>query len=557
MGGGDGPPELPRGEIAKRGREATAFLEVGLGRSATAFCVHPSGLFVTSDHVVENAQGNISVVVQPGTLDQKVYPAKVIRRDREADLALLRAEGASGTPALPLGSGGDLEELTEVFVFGFPFGRGPANRAGEYPSISVNRGAITSLKRENGRPSRIQLNAAVNPGNSGGPILDSRGRVAGVIVGRVEAKIGAGIDLAIPVNVLVHFLARPDASFTASRSEAVKPGEPVEFEAKITEMVPSTTPPDLELILGARTPSQRRVRMSEAGGVYRARAVPFSEPKGPKQIEVVIEYADGSVRGRVEDREIQLGDRVVKLSDLDVVRLGPKPEARAAAGQKLDGTPILPEELTLTLGGQALRLGLRKAIVIDLADDWEAGVVGCDLVLRRGKEDIAVASLPVFAAGVVRPTFEALREGRFIRPRRSTSPVTYLRFESAAGDFIGQGKSYAYERGELTLRAGQGGVSCQVAPFGNWNLGFRAGQGRNLDVGEYRGAKRGSFSGESPGIELYGNGRGCNTISGEFRVWEFERNGNTVVRFAVDFVQLCDEKMPPLVGMLRYYSTFY
>ena len=52
--GGDGPPDLPRGEIAKRGREATAFLEVGPGRSATAFCIHPSGLFVTNDHAVEN-----------------------------------------------------------------------------------------------------------------------------------------------------------------------------------------------------------------------------------------------------------------------------------------------------------------------------------------------------------------------------------------------------------------------------------------------------------------------------------------------------------------------
>src|SRR5262245_7008149 len=50
----DEPPDLPRGEIARRGREATAFLEVGPGRSATAFCVHPSGLFVTNDHVIQN-----------------------------------------------------------------------------------------------------------------------------------------------------------------------------------------------------------------------------------------------------------------------------------------------------------------------------------------------------------------------------------------------------------------------------------------------------------------------------------------------------------------------
>ena len=149
--------------------------------------------------------------------------------------------------------------------------------------------------------------------------------------------------------------------------------------------------------------------------------------------------------------------------------------------------PALPDELTLTVGGQAIHLDLRKAVVIDPADDREAGVIGCNLVLRRGKEEIDVASLPVFAVGAA-PSFEALRDGRFIRPLRSTSPVWYLRFESAPGDYVGQGKSYAYEKSDLTLRPWQGGVQCQVAPFGNWNLLFGAGQGRNLDVGEYRGA---------------------------------------------------------------------
>lgn len=145
----------------------------------------------------------------------------------------------------------------------------------------------------------------------------------------------------------------------------------------------------------------------------------------------------------------------------------------------------------------------------------------------------------------------------FIRPPRTTSAVSYLRFESSSGDYIGQGKSYAYEKNDLTVRPFQGGVQCQVAPFGNWTLLFGAGQGRNLDVAEYRGARRHPFCEGSPGIELTGNGRGCNRINGEFRVWEFEQKGNTVVRLAVDFVQRCEEKMPPIVGMLRFNSTFY
>jgi S1-C subfamily serine protease len=167
--GADGPPDLPRGELARRGREATAFLEVGAGRSATAFCVHPSGLFVTNDHVLrEQGRGQggaIKLVMDSGTPEQKVYVAKVVRRDRASDLALLRAESAKGLPALPLGKADGLEELMEVYVFGFPFGRGPYFGAGarpasgQYPSISVNRGAISSLRRKDGRLENIQLNA--------------------------------------------------------------------------------------------------------------------------------------------------------------------------------------------------------------------------------------------------------------------------------------------------------------------------------------------------------------------------------------------------------------
>ena len=121
--GANEPPDLSRAEIAKRGREATAFLEVGPGRSATAFCVHPSGLFVTNFHVVQDQSAAIKIVVNSGTLEQKIHTAKVVRRDREADLALLRVDEDENLPALPLGSASELEELVEVVVFGFPFGR--------------------------------------------------------------------------------------------------------------------------------------------------------------------------------------------------------------------------------------------------------------------------------------------------------------------------------------------------------------------------------------------------------------------------------------------------
>jgi hypothetical protein len=553
----DEPPDLPRGEIAKRGKEATAFLEAGPGRSATAFCVHPSGLFVTNDHVIQNQSGSLKLVVNSGTLDQKVLSAKVVRRDKEADLALLRAENAESLAALQLGAADKLEELMEVVVFGFPFGRGQVTAGDQYPSISINRGAISSLKRRNGRLDRIQLNAAVNPGNSGGPLLNAKGNVVGIIVGRVEGHFGAGIDLAIPVNILDHFLARPEIAFTADRTESIKVDDPVEFKARIVPLIPAKAALNLQLVFGSGTPNERRVPMALAGDTYRARAVPFPAPKGPPMIEVVVTFPDGSVRGRVEDRAIGVGGKDVMLSELGSVRLSPKPEVRTADGRTLNGAPRAPKELTFSLGGQELRLDLRKAVRIGTIDAGAMGAVSCTLVAQRDGEEVGRASLPIYRAGAVRPSFDALREGRFIRPHRSTSPVSYLRVESSPGDYIGQGKNYSYDKEDLTFQPWAGGIRCQIGSFGNWSLVFGAGQGRNLGVGEYRDAKRQPFSGESPGIEFSGNGRGCNMISGEFRVWELETRGNAVVRVAVDFVQRCEGKMPPLVGMLRYNSTFY
>src|SRR3954451_12082351 len=82
-----------RVEIGKRAKAATAFVEVPGGGSGTAFCVHPTGLFVTNEHVVRAAaNGEVTLVLDPALTTQKVLKAKVVRADKDADLALLRVE---------------------------------------------------------------------------------------------------------------------------------------------------------------------------------------------------------------------------------------------------------------------------------------------------------------------------------------------------------------------------------------------------------------------------------------------------------------------------------
>jgi hypothetical protein len=555
--GADKDADLPVSEIARIGREATAFVEVEPGRSASAFCVHPSGLFVTNHHVVQWPTGGIKVVVNSGTLEQKVFTAKVVRRDKDADLALLRVENGGGLPTLSLGSAGELSDLMDVIAFGFPFGRGQATGVAQYPSISINRGSISSLRRKEGRLDRIQLNAALNPGNSGGPLLSAKGRVVGVIVGRVEGPFGAGIDLAIPVNVIDAFLSRPEIDVTPPRSDTVGTNEPVEFKAKAVTLIPTKLPLDLQLVLGVGTPLERRTPMALTGVSYAAKVVPFPTPSGKVKVAVVVKYADGSVSGLTDDQPVNVGLKSLNLSQFRTILLGPKPQARLSDDRTAVGAPVPPKDMAVTVGGQTLRLDLTRAASIDVTDNDDIGAVSCSVVALRGSDEVGRVSTPVYLRGAVRPSAEALREGRFIKPARSPAPLSYLRVESSPGDFIGQGKTYSYEKDDLNFQPGIGVLRCQIGNFGGFTLMLGAGQGRNLDVGEYRDAKRQPFSGASPGIDFNGNGRGCNMISGEFRVWEIETRGNEVVRLAVDFVQRCEERQPPLVGMLRCNSSYF
>src|SRR5262245_54003539 len=92
---GDKDGDLTRAEVARRGKAATALVEVPRGRDkvhGSAFCVHPSGLFITNEHVVRGA-AEVSLVLDPALKTQKVVKAKPVRTDAVRDLALLRAEG--------------------------------------------------------------------------------------------------------------------------------------------------------------------------------------------------------------------------------------------------------------------------------------------------------------------------------------------------------------------------------------------------------------------------------------------------------------------------------
>src|SRR6266536_424249 len=153
----------PVDSVAKA-KKATALTEMmipGQGKGfGSAFCIDSSGIFVTNAHVTDAARtGVVTLVVEPGEKAERVVAAKVIRSDKTLDLAILQVSDGGQFEALPLGKSDTLYETLQVKAFGYPFGSALATDQKGYPSISVNVGRISALRKSAGELQLIQIDA--------------------------------------------------------------------------------------------------------------------------------------------------------------------------------------------------------------------------------------------------------------------------------------------------------------------------------------------------------------------------------------------------------------
>lgn len=178
-------------ELAARVTPAFVFIAGGSG-----VLISDDGLIITNSHVVE--QGD-SFGVSLG--DGRSFRARLVGRDRRGDLALLKIDGASDLPHLPLGDSASIHPGQPCLAVGNPLSLGMDDRV---PSFSY--GVISALHqfRQN-YSDAIVIDAAINPGNSGGPLLNMAGELIG-INGMTQTRIGmksnTGVGYAIPINQL-------------------------------------------------------------------------------------------------------------------------------------------------------------------------------------------------------------------------------------------------------------------------------------------------------------------------------------------------------------------
>src|SRR6266508_1740308 len=193
----EGPPmpDLKGGRPDERSSEDffRRFFEEAPRRPVRAvgsgFILGADGYIVTNNHVVEDAIG-----IQVKLADGRELAAKVVGRDPKTDLALLKVD-ATGLPVIPLGDSSALQVGAPVMAIGNPFGL----------EQTVTTGIVSATGRVIGEgpyDDFIQTDASINPGHSGGPLINAQGQAVGVNTAIFSQSGGSvGISFAIPVNV--------------------------------------------------------------------------------------------------------------------------------------------------------------------------------------------------------------------------------------------------------------------------------------------------------------------------------------------------------------------
>ena len=175
--------------------------------SGTGFAVSENGYIITNHHVV-NGCNQVNVHDK-----NQIFPAQIINFDEKNDLALLKANFKPSS-ILKLSKGGP-ELMQDIFVAGYPFGKDLGS------SLKVTKGIISSLAGMNNNNSEIQIDAAIQPGNSGGPIVSYDGHVVGVAVSIIDKEmikeefgvIPENINFGIKINLVKKILKNNNVIF--------------------------------------------------------------------------------------------------------------------------------------------------------------------------------------------------------------------------------------------------------------------------------------------------------------------------------------------------------
>ena len=275
------------GRRSRGGRRSTEAEPTGAG---SGFVFTPDGFLLTNSHVVEGASR-----IRATFADGESHAAELVGVDPDTDLAVLRVDVPS-LVAATLGDSSRLRAGQVVIAIGNPLGF----------SSTVTSGVVSALGRtmrsQSGRliDGVIQTDAALNPGNSGGPLVDSRGEIVGINTAIIAGA--QGICFAVPVNTARFVIPQLIRHGRVQRGWIGVSGQTI-------------------------TLSRRRVQISHlesAGGVLVTAVMPNSpaESAGLRPRDIVVELAGARVDDVDDLQRLLAQERIGKTVPITIVREG-------------------------------------------------------------------------------------------------------------------------------------------------------------------------------------------------------------------------------------------
>ena len=272
-------------------------IDVWHGRNATragsgsGVIVAPDGLVLTNSHVVGGAAR-----VELMTTEGRSLTARVVGDDPDTDLALVRVDAPVTLPAATLGDSKKLRRGQLVVAIGNPLGFESTVTAGVVSALG------RSLRARTGRliDDVIQTDAALNPGNSGGPLVSSRGEVIGVNTAIIQGA--QGICFAVAANT---------ANFVLG--ELVRHGRVRRAYIGISAQQ-TTIPRRLQLAAGVAQASSATIIASEQGSP--------ANRAGLLTCDMIVRLDGQPVTGADDLIRLLTGERIGRMVEIDVLRLG-------------------------------------------------------------------------------------------------------------------------------------------------------------------------------------------------------------------------------------------
>jgi serine protease Do len=391
---GEGSPFHPFfGPDRRRGGEEEEEQQQRSG--GTGFLIEADGFVLTNNHVIDGAD---KVEVTVG--ETEVFNAKIVGRDPATDLALLKIEGTKPFPTLPLGDSDRIRVGEWVMAVGDPIGFektvtvGVVSGKGRSPGLSMVTRSFENL---------IQTDAAINFGNSGGPLVNVAGEVVGI--NTAISRAAQNIGFAVPINVARRLIPQLKEGKVVRGFLGVTIG-PVDADMQEAMGLPSRD--------GALVQSVEKGMPADKAGIRHEDVIVRVDQTPVKNNRDLIDYVSGKRPGtKVTLTFIREGKEQTAVATLDTRREeGEATAEEPSADESREKIGITLEEIT-----PALRRGFAIGAEIEgvVLTRVKAVSAAADAGLRQGDVIQEVNGTPVTSVAGFRAELKKAGDARFAR----------------------------------------------------------------------------------------------------------------------------------------------